>query len=295
MFNSQGEPVGAQITNYLLEKGRVVGQVQDERNFHIFYQFTKAASGAHRGMCLLPAFSYDEVFMMSMADEFGLQGPEAYAYTSLSNCLEVEGIDDEHDFTETLVCICHNSLMSYLTCIQNAMQVIGLTAEEQNDIFRMLAIVLWLGNVQYTEGDDGNAVIADTSVTDFIAYLMEVDGASVQKVMTTKVVETQRGGRRGSVYDVPLNPAQASAGRDALAKAVYNNLFEWIVSRINISMKARGGVAQLIGILVSCTINPCPMQLLLTVQSLQDIFGFEIFEVGCTHLNLTADVLNTSE
>ena len=52
MFNDRGEPVGAQITNYLLEKGRVVGQVENERNFHIFYQFTKAASDEHRGMNL---------------------------------------------------------------------------------------------------------------------------------------------------------------------------------------------------------------------------------------------------
>lgn len=49
MFNEQGEPVGAQITNYLLEKGRVVGQIENERDFHVFYQFTKGASDEQRG------------------------------------------------------------------------------------------------------------------------------------------------------------------------------------------------------------------------------------------------------
>ena len=130
------------------------------------------------------------------------------------------------------------------------MQIIGLSDDEQNNILRMLATILWLGNVQYTEMDDGNAAIADTSVTDFVGYLMEVDPSLVQKALTIRIVETQRGGRRGSIYDVPLNPAQAGATRDALSKAIYNNLFEWIVSRINVSMKPRAAAAQLIGILV---------------------------------------------
>ncbi|KAG8784321.1 class II myosin [Serendipita sp. 397] len=223
MFNERGEPVGAQITNYLLEKGRVVGQVDGERDFHIFYQFTKAASGEQR-------------------ENFGLQGPESYAFISRSNCLSVPGIDDSADWKETL----------------QAMNIIGLSLIEQNEIFKMLAIILWLGNVQFEEGDDGNTRISDTGVTDFIAYLMETQSASVEKVLTTRVMETQRGGRRGSVYDVPLNPAQASSGRDALAKAIYNNLFEWIVSRVNVSMKPRTQHTQVIGVL--------------------DIYGFEIFQ-----------------
>ncbi|KDR85724.1 hypothetical protein GALMADRAFT_234780 [Galerina marginata CBS 339.88] len=223
MFNDRGEPVGAQITNYLLEKGRVVGQVENERNFHIFYQFTKAASDDER-------------------EAFGLQGPEAYAYTSMSNCLTVSDIDDTKDYHDTI----------------KAMQVIGLSAEEQHEIFKMLAVILWLGNVQFQDLEDGNSTITDTGVTDFVAYLLEVDAEQVQKALTTRVMETQRGGRRGSIYDVPLNPAQATSGRDALAKAIYNNLFEWIVSRVNVSMKTRSAHSQIIGIL--------------------DIFGFEIFE-----------------
>lgn len=96
---------------------------------------------------------------------------------------------------------------------QKAMQVIGLSDYEQNEIFRNLATILWLGNVQYAEKDDGNSDISDTSVTDFVAYLMEVDGAQVQKVFASRTMETQHGGRRGSVYNVPLNPAQASSSR----------------------------------------------------------------------------------
>ncbi|KAG8905402.1 class II myosin, partial [Tulasnella sp. 403] len=211
MFNARGEP------------GRVVGQVENERDFHIFYQFTKGASDEQK-------------------EAFGLQGPEAYAITSRSNCLEVEGIDDVRDWHDTI----------------KAMQVIGLSAHEQNEIFRMLAIILWLGNIVFEEMDDGNSRVDDTNVTEFVAYLMETEGALVEKVMTTRVVETQRGGRRGSVYDVPLNPTQASAGRDALSKAIYNNLFEWIVSRVNTSMKPRTAHAHLIGVL--------------------DIYGFEIFQ-----------------
>ncbi|KAF1830333.1 hypothetical protein BDW02DRAFT_633736 [Decorospora gaudefroyi] len=222
-FNPQGEPVGANINNYLLEKSRVVGQIANERNFHIFYQFTKAASSQYREI-------------------FGLQQPQSYLYTSRSKCYDVQGIDDHAEFQDTL----------------NAMKVIGLQQAEQDNIFRMLAAILWLGNVSFREDDSGNAAIVDQSVVDFVAYLLEVDSSHVNKAITIRVMETSRGGRRGSVYDVPLNCAQAASVRDALSKAIYFNLFDWIVERVNVSLKARGATAHSIGIL--------------------DIYGFEIFE-----------------
>ncbi|KAL9081725.1 MAG: hypothetical protein Q9159_007102, partial [Coniocarpon cinnabarinum] len=223
LFNAQGEPAGANINNYLLEKSRVVGQITNERNFHIFYQFTKNAPQKYR-------------------DLFGIQQPQTYLYTSASKCYDVNGIDDGADFKDVL----------------QAMQTIGIPQSEQDDIFRMLSAVLWLGNVTFREDDQGNAAIADQSVIDFVAYLLEVQSADVHKALTIRIMETSRGGRRGSVYEVPLNPTQATAVRDALSKAIYNNLFDWIVQRVNQSLRARGSIAQSIGIL--------------------DIYGFEIFE-----------------
>ncbi|KAG4419258.1 hypothetical protein IFR04_007577 [Cadophora malorum] len=218
-FNAQGEPVGADITNYLLEKSRVVGQIQNERNFHIFYQFTKGASSTYK-------------------QNFGIQGPSTYAYTSNSKCLDVDGIDDLAEWNDTL----------------QAMNVIGLSQQEQDEIFRVLAAILWTGNIGFREDKDGYAEVVDQSVVDFLAYLLEVEPADVIKAITIRILTP----RNGEVIESPANPAQALATRDALAKALYNNLFDWIVERVNVSLKARAATANSIGIL--------------------DIYGFEIFE-----------------
>lgn len=80
------------------------------------------------------------------------------------------------------------------------MDIIGLTPDEQNSIFRVLATILWIGNVEFVEGDDGNAAIVDPGVVDFVAYLMNTDSATVSKALLTRIMETQRGGRRGELY-----------------------------------------------------------------------------------------------
>lgn len=177
-----------------------------------------------------------------MTEIFGVQQPQSYTYTSRSQCFDVQGMDDSSDFQDTL----------------GAMKIIGLSQAEQDNIFRMLAAILWLGNLLFVEDDSGNAANRDQSVVDFVAYLLEVDPTHVNTALTSRIVETSRGGRRGSVYQVPLNVTQAMAVRDALAKAIYFNLFDWIVERVNASLKARGVIGNSVGIL--------------------DIYGFEIFE-----------------
>ncbi|EDO19618.1 hypothetical protein Kpol_1018p157 [Vanderwaltozyma polyspora DSM 70294] len=222
-FNNQFEPCAGNITNYLLEKQRVVSQIKEERNFHIFYQFTKGASENYR-------------------QTFGVQKPEQYIYTSAAGCTSVDTIDDVKDYEDTL----------------KAMQVIGLSQDEQDQIFRMLSSILWVGNISFVENEEGNAQVRDTSVTDFVAYLLQIDSQVLMKALVERTMETSHGMRRGSVYHVPLNIVQATAVRDALAKAIYNNMFDWIVERVNISLQAYPGADKSIGIL--------------------DIYGFEIFE-----------------
>eukprot|EP00026_Physarum_polycephalum_P000803 Phypoly_transcript_00804.p1 GENE.Phypoly_transcript_00804~~Phypoly_transcript_00804.p1 ORF type:complete len:1167 (+),score=243.05 Phypoly_transcript_00804:427-3927(+) len=220
-FNQNGEPDGGKITNYLLEKSRVVFQTQGERNFHIFYQFCKGASKKEK-------------------DDFGVYDPENFAYLTKGNCLDIEGVDDVEEWNLT----------------RNAMNVIGITQKEQQNIFRLLSAILWIGNVDFKESGE-KATVSDTSTLDFVANLLGVPSNLLKNALEVRVVETKHGGQRGTHYNVPLNKTQALAGRDALAKAIYDRLFTWLVERVNQAMEkqTRGRV---IGVL--------------------DIYGFEVFD-----------------
>uniref|UniRef100_A0A670KGX4 Myosin IE n=1 Tax=Podarcis muralis TaxID=64176 RepID=A0A670KGX4_PODMU len=82
-FSPGGEPDGGKISNFLLEKSRVVMRNPGERSFHIFYQMIEGASTEQKS-------------------SLGITSMDYYHYLSLSGSYKVEDINDKSDFQETL-------------------------------------------------------------------------------------------------------------------------------------------------------------------------------------------------
>jgi myosin-1 len=142
--------------------------------------------------------------------------------------------------------------------VRNAMNIIGFSEQEQHDILQLVAAILHLGNVSFQEAGQG-AQVADENALQMAAYLLQVEPFTLQNALTFRVMQTGTAGGKQSTYNVPLNREQAEGTRDALAKAIYDRLFDYIVRRVNeaLMLKRMPHVAH-IGVL--------------------DIFGFEIFE-----------------
>src|SRR3990167_7977682 len=138
------------------------------------------------------------------------------------------------------------------------MTVIGLSKDEQYDIFRLVSSILWLGNVDFTEQGE-RATVADQSVLDFVASLLGIPAAFLKTALEIREMETKHGMARGTTYKVPLNYVQACATRDGLSKAIYGAMFDWLVERINKALGFNAKDTLSIGVL--------------------DIYGFEVFKV----------------
>ena len=75
IFFMSGQPIGGKISNFLLEKSRVVTQNPNERNFHIFYQLCS-------GM--------DE----ESKKQFGITEPDYYNYLNMHDCYKESNISE---------------------------------------------------------------------------------------------------------------------------------------------------------------------------------------------------------
>ncbi|CBK23300.2 uncharacterized protein [Blastocystis hominis] len=221
-FSNRNHVCGASIECYLLEKSRVVDQQKGERNFHIFYQLLSSPD-------LCRAYN-----LTSAAD---------YRYLTAGQCLEVEGMDDKANFLEVL----------------NSFESLGFSQEDRESVLSLLAAILKLGNIKYEETGGASlhpgSSISNEDVLCEAATLLQIPANSLKEAICTRRI-TVKEGNGVNVTIIPLSCREAIQNCDALAKELYSRLFDWIVEKINLSL--RGERNKFIGFL--------------------DIFGFEIFE-----------------
>ncbi|XP_055390811.1 unconventional myosin-VI isoform X2 [Bubalus kerabau] len=228
-FNEKSSVVGGFVSHYLLEKSRICVQGKEERNYHIFYRLCAGASEDIRERLHLSSpdnFRYlnrgcTRYFANKETDKQILQNrktPEHLKAGSLKDPL----LDDHGDFVRMCT----------------AMKKIGLDDEEKLDLFRVVAGVLHLGNIDFEEAGSTsggcNLKNKSTQSLEYCAELLGLDQDDLRVSLTTRVMLTTAGGTKGTVIKVPLKVEQANNARDALAKTVYSHLFDHVVNRVNL-------------------------------------------------------------
>nr|WEL12767.1 myosin class I C [Halisarca dujardinii] len=198
-FSLGGQPDGGKISNFLLEKSRVVTQKEGERSFHIFYQLIQGA---------------DE----KTKESLGLTTMDYYYYMNQSGTYSVDDMDDTKEFQDVL----------------HAMDVIGLSPETQGSIFTLLAGILHLGNISFVERNN-YAMPEDDGFLQFPGFLLSVDSQRLREKLTSRVMESKWGGK-SETLDVTLNVEQATFTRDALSKTLYSRMFDFLVQEVNKAM-----------------------------------------------------------
>ncbi|XP_071328217.1 unconventional myosin-Vb isoform X4 [Trachinotus anak] len=221
-FSRHYHIIGANMRTYLLEKSRVVFQAEDERNYHIFYQLCASAS--------LPELK-----------DLSLTSAEDFTYTSLGENIFIEGVNDAEDFKKT----------------REAFSLLGIKDSSQTNIFRIMASILHLGNIEICSERDGEScrISRDDLHLQHFCRLLGVELQQMEHWLCHRKLVTA-----SETYVKTTSSKQAANARDALAKHIYARMFDWIVEHINKALQTSYKQHSFIGVL--------------------DIYGFETFEVN---------------
>ncbi|XP_063305130.1 unconventional myosin-Va isoform X3 [Pelobates fuscus] len=220
-FDKRYRIIGANMRTYLLEKSRVVFQAEEERNYHIFYQLCASSS--------LPEFKM-----------LRLGNANTFHYTKQGRSPIIDGVDDAKELRNT----------------RQACDLLGIGDLYQMGMFRILAAILHLGNVEFKARDSDSCIVPPKHVPLAIfCDLMGVEYEEMAHWLCHRKLVTA-----AETYIKPIARLQAVNARDALSKHIYAYLFNWIVCHVNKALLSSAKQNSFIGVL--------------------DIYGFETFDIN---------------
>lgn len=254
-FDKNFQVTGGFISHYLLEKSRICSPLGEERSYHIFYMLMAGGPENLRqklGLSKPDEFNYLKHgctrYFAKPSTEKGFTPNQKSAAQVKQGSLRDILIDDVEDFKG----------------LDLALSRLGMSDVEKQQVYSTVAAVLHLGNIEFEETPEdraGGCHVARAGEKSLVtaSKLLEIDLEDLRQALVSRVMHSARGGVKGTIIMVPLKIHEANNARDALAKAIYSNLFDYIVSRINQSIPFQAS-SYYVGVL--------------------DIAGFEFFTVN---------------
>merc|ERR1712142_1297567 len=214
-----GKLSGGDIEVYLLEKSRVIFQLSAERNYHIFFQIMYSKQ--------------PEVLKMCMVSE----NPKDYYWAS-QGVIVVDNMDDVFEYN----------------CTTEAFQILGFSDSERDDSYKISSGVVMMGDMKYAQKPrDEQAEVDTLDVADKVAHLLGMSSADMCKYLCNPRVKV------GTEYVTKGQTCpQVAYSQGALAKAIFERLFNWLRVNINEALSTTLPRSYFCGVL--------------------DIAGFEIFD-----------------
>ncbi|KAG4908533.1 hypothetical protein JHK84_057080 [Glycine max] len=174
-------------------------------------------------------------------EKYKLGNPRSFHYLNQSKCYELADVSDAHEYLAT----------------RRAMDIVGISQKDQEAIFRVVASILHIGNIEFTKGKEVDSSVPKDDKSKFhlktTAELLMCDADALEDALCKRVMITPE-----EVIKRSLDPQSAAISRDGLAKTIYSRLFDWLVDKINNSIGQDPNSKSLIGVL--------------------DIYGFESFK-----------------